>query len=58
MNKVEVEIEVEVEQELYVLAEKEGKKINLTAEEYMAKAIEEYVKKHGSVNRNCVSAQS
>ena len=40
-----VEVEIEIEQELYELAEKEGKKINLTAEEYIAKAIEEYVKK-------------
>lgn len=47
MKKVEVEIEIE--QELYEIAEKEGKKINLTAEEFIAKAIEEYVKKNGSV---------
>ena len=47
MRKVEVEIEIE--QELYELAGKEGKKINLTAEEFIVKAIEEYVEKHGSM---------
>lgn len=46
-----VEVEVKIEHDLYDMAEKEGKKINLTAEQYIAKTIEEYVEKekNGSV---------